>query len=786
MATTNKPEARTFYLNEQHELSRGEREGGGRAPQFHGINWAAKGQRIRSALESLSKALVASPDPLSDRHYFLLAKPVEEIQKRSTNKRLARDGVISERVRFNADDSRVFRRLGMDLVDVTPAGDAVVHIEPERVKQLLATTERLEEVGAREQARWASLDDFGLIPPELRLDQDWLRSLRARQPTEAVVEFQPLLSRSDVEALIRAIAALLKPTLREGLVGLGTDFSGRFWAKGRLAPESLRAIAKAFHSVQTLHSPLTSLVLARSRPTSGKSHVPSPQLVDVSSLPTIAVVDTGVPSDHSLLSPYRRGSWIAPDALGQPLGDHGSLVASRVVFGDLDAEGDAPSTPTATCRYYDALVAPALGKIDDKSVGPAIQAVVGSAPDVRVFNLSFDTSPLDLLEPTKRRENLLLVQDLDNLIFRDDIVVVVSAGNAPEGLVPNPPYPRHYDDPNWQLGAWARSFNSLTCGSFVDRLVPGALVATLGWPSPFTRVGPGLSGSPKPDFSEHGGNASPSMRFQPGLGVFGLTAAGLWEDHCGTSLAAPLLARQAAFAIQLLQRVCLPGARPYAATAKALLMLTAKAHEVVGAASVLAERALGRGRASVERLRLPSAASAVLVWQGLLDAPRDVARVTIPIPTDWYEASEQPHLRLVVSWDPPVNAAVSGLWATRKVSAQLKPGPETTALHGTRSGHSSYPVIDRTYDLRKLPKGVSVEGDMWLLELSYEQVADYHLGMVFTPQQRVAFAAELFDAGPAAVSPQAALVSLPAARTMTRLSMSPQPIQAPVIVRPIG
>jgi len=26
----------TFYLNEQHELSRGEREGGGRFPQYHG------------------------------------------------------------------------------------------------------------------------------------------------------------------------------------------------------------------------------------------------------------------------------------------------------------------------------------------------------------------------------------------------------------------------------------------------------------------------------------------------------------------------------------------------------------------------------------------------------------------------------------------------------------------------------------------------------------------------------------------------------------------------------
>ena len=136
------------------------------------------------------------------------------------------------------------------------------------------------------------------------------------------------------------------------------------------------------------------------------------------------------------------------------------MVASRIVFGDVEAGDGSPITPQGKCRYYDALVATAIDTIDDKSVVPAIQTVVGTAPDVRVFNLSFDTRPLDLLDPTKRRENLILVQDLDNLIFRDDVLVVVSAGNSPAGVVPQNPYPSHYDDPSWQLGAWARSFNS--------------------------------------------------------------------------------------------------------------------------------------------------------------------------------------------------------------------------------------------------------------------------------------------------------------------------------------
>ncbi|MFN7979211.1 MAG: S8 family serine peptidase [Vicinamibacterales bacterium] len=755
-------------------------------PQFQNIDWAAKGRRIKSSLESVRRAITASRDPLSSRHYYLLAKPVELIHKKSKNLRLAPDGVLSTQVRFAEEDSRVFRRLGMDLVDVTPRGDAIVHIEPERINQLVATSERLGAVGAREQARWASLDNFAVVPSDLRIDEGWLRSLKAHQPTEAVVEFQPLLSRVDIETLLGAISGFLNSSLREGIVGMGTDFSGRFWAKGKIAPESLRALANAFYSIQTLHSPLVSSVAAKTplRAAGATAAVRTP--VDLGALPSVAVLDTGVPSDHSILKRYRRGTWISPDSYGEAVGSHGSMVASRIVFGDVTGGDTVPRDPAPTCLYYDALVATSNREIDDKSVVPAVQAIVGTAPDVRVFNLSFDTSPLDLLDPTKRRENLLLVQDLDNMIFRSDILVVVSAGNTPVGLVPSVPYPNHYEDPNWQLGAWARSFNSLTCGSHVAHLAAGGLVTSLGWPSPFTRLGPGLSESPKPDFSDSGGNASPSMQFVPGLGVYGLTASGLWEDHSGTSYAAPLLARECAFALQALQRVCLPGARPYAVAAKAFLALSAQAHQVDGAARHLASRALGRGRASAATLGTPSPDRAVLIWQGLLESPGEIARITIPVPKEWYDEAGSPCLRLVVSWDPPVNAAVSGRWATRRVSAQLKASPDTPALHGTRTGHPSYPLIDRAYDLRKLPKGVVVSGDMWLLELSYDQTADYHLGMVFTPQQRVGCAIELYDAEESLTSPQSYLQALPTASTMTRLSISPQPITAPVLVRPLG
>lgn len=776
---------RTFYLNEQHELLRVEKQGGGRIVQYHGIDWASKGKAVAASLVAARDLLSKSKDPLRNQHYFLLARPVAAIQKESKNSK-AISGILSERIRFDQSDSRVFRRLGIELIDVADNGTAVVHLRPERVNQLVATGDRLEDANQRERARWASLEAFDLIPPELRIDSVWVNSLQPRIASDAVIEFHPLLGRVEVDTLVHSIVAALKADRKESLTGIGTDFSGRHWVKGKITPESLRSISRLYYSIQTLHSPLSSITASAKSTKSVKQKLPEPALMafDLNSLPAVAIVDTGVPADHALLGPYKRGQFIAPDSIGQALGDHGSFVASRVVFGDPDFGNDPPLTPSPGCRFYDVQVASALGEIDDKSVVPAIQGVVASSPDVRVFNLSFDTYlPLDLQEITKRKEHLLLVQDLDNLIFRSDIFVVIVAGNSPQSVQPTSPYPNHVDDPNWQLGAWARSFNSITCGSYVARLHPGGLVTRRGWPSPFTRVGPGIADAPKPDFSAHGGNSNPAMEYQAGLGVWGLTAAANWEDRIGTSYAAPLAAREAAAAFQQLQKFCAAGARPYAVTVRAFLTLTAIRPTANGLAEHLVKRSLGGGTVWHQRLIAPRPESAVLLWQGLLEGPSDVARITVPIPKGWLTLAASPRLRVVACWDPPVNAAVLGLWATRKVLFHLKANPDGKSLHGSRTGHSSYPLVDRVYDLQKVPKQETVEGDVWLMEISYEEIAEYHPGIAFTPQQRVAFAAEIYDATEAPTSPQTAMQSLPSAVTMSRLSLAPQAIKTPVVIK---
>lgn len=623
-----------------------------------------------------------------------------------------------------------------------------------------------------------------MVPPQLRVDDAWLRELKQDRTTDTVVEFQPLLTRQEVDELLDALAGLLRRELHELFRGGGSDFSGRRWIRGQLTPESIRAIAKAFYSIQALHSPLLSIAAQQGR---GRAKLALPRAatppVDISTLPTVAILDTGVPLDHGKLRAYCRGRFADPLSTGSPVGDHGSFVASRVVFGDHDGPTNAS---VAACRFYDAIVASDRDHIEDKSVLEAMRAVVGTAPDVRVFNLSFDNGPINLLETAKLQQSLILVQDLDNFVFTNDVIVVISAGNVRPGIVPSSPYPQHFSDPQWALGPWARSFNSLTCGSFVGRAQTDGVAAYKGWPSPFCRVGPGLCDSFKPDLSAPGGDCGPDYTFRSGLGVWGVNASGGWEDRVGTSFAAPVLAREAALAIEALQRVCATGARPFGVTVKAFLALTATRSAFEGGIEELAKVTLGRGHASAESLSTPHADRAILLWQGVLESSDDIVRVQVPIPRQWLQQAREPYLRLVVASDVPANAAVRDRWASRQVKVALRTQEELRALRSREATHRSYPLFERVYNLDKVAPAALPANDLWIVELSYEQIADYYPGLDFSPQQRVAFAIELIDRDEKRFSPQRLIQAMPIAQSLHRLSVPPQIVRAPVILRVKG
>jgi hypothetical protein len=792
-------EPRTFFLNEHHELTRGTEEGGGALPSYdyEAIPWADRADRLTGSLDRTKAEVDRSQDPTRGRHYFVLAVGVPTVPKVSRSRTKTRpDEKYDETTRFDAGNARVLRRLGLDLISARGPNHALVHATAEHFEKLRSSAAALPNEGKGARARWAVIDSFELIPSEARVDRDWLDSLSETEATDVMVELQPLLTAVEADELARAIARRLGNDRGEGLKRTGADFSGRVWLAARMRPSTIAAIAREFFSVQSLHPPLFTALAqatkAKARASASRPVVPRIDAVGLARLPVVGVLDAGVPADHVVLAQYRHGRYT--QIPGEPttyIGPHGSFVASRVVFGDLDFDLGVADPPEPTCKFYDAMIGQPKSltldeaKIDDKAVIEALRTVRATAPEVRVFNLSFDGAPLAQITGVKREEKLLLVQDLDNFIFQNDVLVVVSAGNADEHATPQKPYPRHVDDPAWSLGPWARSFNALTCGSFTNRTTERGLAGQAGWPSPFSRVGPGIANSPKPDFAAHGGDA-PKVAEDgtSGLGVWVCSHLGDWVDRLGTSHAAPLLAREAAFVLQHLQTKTEAPARPFAATAKAFLALTARPPATALPAPVrpLAARALGHGHAKADRLHTPQADTAVFIWQAVLEGPHDIARVRVPIPRDWLAAAADPRLVVVWAWDTPVNKAVEGIWGCRSVGVRLRPAPDARALNARGSG-DRYPLARREFHLGDVAAAGGLASDEWVLDVRYEERTIAPPMFEVNAQQRVGLALELRDQAEAAANPQAYVQRLEAAATMFRMPLLGTPLAVPIVLR---
>jgi Subtilase family len=787
--TTVKP--RTFFLNEKQELGSFDRDGGGRQADYVPIDWSARSASLSASFRRATTPLVRSEDPSVGRHFFVVAVPVQAVQKRSQAKGVP-GGIKYEVPAFGGEQSRLFRKLGMDLIETLPGGKATVHVPSTRADQLLSTMASLPSASSREKGRWINFEDFEPMNWTSRVSEAWIETMEPRTVAEVSIRFQPALTRLEVTDVLQAMTRMLDGK-QSRLTKAGREFSGRYWCAGYLTREIILTLARNFGSVQSIHPPIRSAVAAGQkgrRPPKPDVPVPVSSLpaLRVAELPTVAIVDCGIPEGHVHLAPYRRSGFRNPDIdPAYPyLGNHGSRVASCAVFGRLDMNGGVKPPPPGRCRVIDVMVAHDDRHINDDLVVTAMDAIVGTAPDVRVFNLSADNSPLDTLDPVARREHLMKLQDLDNFAFARDVLLVVAAGNSKPGLSPSDPYPNHVNDPRWGLGFVGRTFNGIVCGAYVDTLAPDSVAGVVGAPSPFTRIGPGLCDSPVPGFSAPGGDCSDGYDPAPGTGPWVCNAEGAWEDHVGTSLAAPLVAREAAWVLKDLAQHCAPTSAPFSATVKAWLNLVARRPPLQGAFERLAQRSLGRGFPTAERVLAPLEHSAVFVWQTMLQAAKSVNRAQFPVPEEWLKKASAPTLRVVCAWSTPVNIALVDSWACRKVALKVRPFGGEAALRGGGNARGAYPLIDRLQPISPKAleeKGFVVADSSWVVEVEYEEIGEYPLAMTVSSQQRVGVVLELFDGSGNPTSPQESIQALPVAMDMLRLAVLQQPIQTPITIR---
>ncbi len=294
--------------------------------------------------------------------------------------------------------------------------------------------------------------------------------------------------------------------------------------------------------------------------------------------PRVCVVDSGLASNHPLLSAHVGHTEAVLTAATSPADEHGhgTMVGGIAVFGHVRAcyqQGHFPSPLT----LFSARVLNADNCFDDEQLiihqmRRAIELFMAPPHNCRVFNLSLgDEHPW--LRDNGRQS--MWAESLDILAREFNVLLVISAGNQDVGqarwtaeseqIVAT--YPDYLFEPDCGLCRPATAAIPITVGGIADADTPSVptparendlimAVASSGQPTPTTRVGPGLNGAIKPEFVAPAGNlafqgfsGSRQVQSDPGIAVMSFShqpTERLFAFDVGTSFAAPHVARLSA------------------------------------------------------------------------------------------------------------------------------------------------------------------------------------------------------------------------------------------------
>jgi len=250
--------------------------------------------------------------------------------------------------------------------------------------------------------------------------------------------------------------------------------------------------------------------------------------VDVNGLPIVAILDTGIkfpPELEDLVIEH----W-APKGVIMGSGDHGTKVASKVVFGNLGYQL-ASKVFTPRARVIDCCVLD--GKVPENVMIKRLQDAVERYKDIAsIFNFSANAD-----KPIDGDEISITGYELDNLMLKYGVQFVISAGN-------------HYvwrtastlddilDDDDTQIASPGDSMLGITVGSIVG-VDHGGSISNTNMIAPYSRKGPGFAGLRKPDLVAYGATLLPGGRVARDQYSVLIGPNGIFCDDAGTSFTAP-------------------------------------------------------------------------------------------------------------------------------------------------------------------------------------------------------------------------------------------------------
>lgn len=399
------------------------------------------------------------------------------------------------------------------------------------------------------KSKFATLESIGPIPLTEKISTKARAAFERGDSTGFLLSLFPGLSNAEKQAVALALGAWLRA--KNGQLLSTTEVESGFYLRVNGSRETIEEVAETFLTVQSVDPVEYTLELSSQ---AGKALAPELQVLPNTDTGIACIFDSGVIRG----SRYIDGSIVGrEEPLGPPHSvDHGTFVASRVIYGDSlrDQEAAGQLQPSVKVLSVSTATHDGIGNRKPAGTEGLMRLIWDTVKRwhgrIRVYNISQNLFSNNIADDCTIADDIVspLAAELDKLARRYRVLFVLTAGNypRPRGIPPAESYPNYFASPATRVVAPAEAVLALTVGAIAQRANSGSL-APMDAPSPFTRRGPGFAKFRKPDLVAHGGNYG--LNWQP---TADLSTAGIGSHGdqlclgCGTSFAAPLVTRLAA------------------------------------------------------------------------------------------------------------------------------------------------------------------------------------------------------------------------------------------------
>lgn len=304
--------------------------------------------------------------------------------------------------------------------------------------------------------------------------------------------------------------------------------------------------------------------------------------------PLVGVVDSGIMENHRLLdvaidtanskSYLPGGNSTADDVKG---GGHGTRVAGAILYPLGVSKHQSPYK--LPCYIRNLRVLDSKNELPHRYPAALLQKIVRENTDCSLFNLSINS-----IQVHRRRHMSAWATSIDKVMFDNDVLFVVSAGNVHRDTIRDYikngiAYPNFLEELYCGIANPGQSCFAITVGSINHASFDDPAWQSLGNErniSAFSRTGPGIWNTVKPDVVEFGGGFLISKNGNHQIILNNITAPELLRstlhggsfngfDAVGTSFAAPKVTHIASVlkklypneTINLLRALLVQGAR---------------------------------------------------------------------------------------------------------------------------------------------------------------------------------------------------------------------------------